>query len=76
MMTRPAGSQKHSSWLASAAGNAVLAGLSIYTIGQAGLAVWMFGDASLVGRGLDSVSGPVNPPGHAQPASPAKKGAQ
>jgi len=62
MMTRLAGPQNQVSrgWLNAAARNAALAGISIYAIGQAGLAAWMFGDTSLVTGGLDSLSGLVS----------------
>jgi hypothetical protein len=65
MMTRPAGPQRQSSrvWLTHAADNAVLAGISLYAIGQAGLAAWMFGDTSFAACGWDGVCGLVNPSG-------------
>jgi hypothetical protein len=78
MMTRPAVPQRQSSraWLTNAADNAVLAGISIYAIGQAGLATWMFGDASFAACGWDEVCGLINPSGRSQSSSPAGESAQ
>lgn len=74
MMTRPAAPQKQSPrvWLGNAARNAALAGLSIYAIGQAGLAAWMFGDTSFVAYGWDRVSDLVAPSGRSQQASQSR----